>query len=208
MKIKQVEELVGITKKNIRFYEEQGLLQIERAENGYREYHQKDVIRLQEIKLLRKIDISIEEMRALFEQKESLQICLEQHLKELEHRKRSLGKMQEICERMIQEHLSLDTLDAEACLEEVEKMEKEGVKFMDVNRTDVHRKKNDRCDCRCSCDDCAYGMQYASGNMGKCTGSDSVGIACAVSGSSGCNRDRNTGSTCRKNERDRRRRRR
>ena len=141
MKIKQVEELVGITKKNIRFYEEQGLLQIERAENGYREYHQKDVIRLQEIKLLRKIDISIEEMRALFEQKESLQICLEQHLKELEHRKRSLGKMQEICERMIQEHLSLDTLDAEACLEEVEKMEKEGVKFMDVNRTDVHRKK-------------------------------------------------------------------
>lgn len=81
MKIKQVEELVGITKKNIRFYEEQGLLQIERAENGYREYHQKDVIRLQEIKLLRKIDISIEEMRALFEQKESLQICLEQHLK-------------------------------------------------------------------------------------------------------------------------------
>ncbi len=39
MKIKQVEELVGITRKNIRFYEEQGLLNVERAENGYREYH-------------------------------------------------------------------------------------------------------------------------------------------------------------------------
>ena len=36
MKIKQVEELVGITRKNIRFYEEQGLLNVERAENGYR----------------------------------------------------------------------------------------------------------------------------------------------------------------------------
>ena len=141
MKIKQVEELVGITRKNIRFYEDQGLLNVERAENGYREYHQEDVIRLQEIKLFRKMDISIEEMKLLFEKKKSLQICLEQHLKELEHRKRSLGKMQEICERMIQEHLSLDTLDAEACLEEVQKMEKEGVKFMDVNRTDVHRKK-------------------------------------------------------------------
>ena len=33
MKIKQVEELVGITSKNIRFYEEQGLLTPERAEN-------------------------------------------------------------------------------------------------------------------------------------------------------------------------------
>ena len=61
MKIKQVEELVGITRKNIRFYEEQGLLNVARAENGYREYHQADVIRLQEIKLFRKMDISIEE---------------------------------------------------------------------------------------------------------------------------------------------------
>ena len=43
MKIKQVEELVGITRKNIRFYEEQGLLNVERAENGYREYHTADI---------------------------------------------------------------------------------------------------------------------------------------------------------------------
>ena len=69
MKIKQVEELVGITKKNIRFYEDQGLLNVERAENGYREYHREDIVRLQEIKLFRKMDISIEEMRALFEKK-------------------------------------------------------------------------------------------------------------------------------------------
>ena len=34
MKIKQVEELVGITRKNIRFYEEQGLLNVERAASG------------------------------------------------------------------------------------------------------------------------------------------------------------------------------
>ena len=122
MKIKQVEELVGITRKNIRFYEDQGLLNVERAENGYREYHQADVIRLQEIKLFRKMDISIEEMKLLFEKKKSLQICLEQHLKELEHR-------------------SLESLNAEDCLEEIEQMEKEGAKFMNVNKTDVHNKK-------------------------------------------------------------------
>lgn len=44
MKIKQVEELVGITSKNIRFYESQGLLTPERADNGYREYHQECII--------------------------------------------------------------------------------------------------------------------------------------------------------------------
>ena len=141
MKIKQVEELVGITRKNIRFYEDQGLLNVERAENGYREYHQEDVIRLQEIKLFRKMDISIEEMRALFEKRKRLQFCLEQHLGELERRREGLVKMQEMCERLIAEHQSLDTLNAENCLEEIEQMEKEGAKFMNVNKTDVHKKK-------------------------------------------------------------------
>ena len=38
MKISEVEERVGITKKNIRFYEAQGLLRPGRNhENGYRE---------------------------------------------------------------------------------------------------------------------------------------------------------------------------
>ena len=141
MKIKQVEELVGITRKNIRFYEEQGLLNVERAENGYREYHQEDIIWLQEMKLFRKRDISIEEMKLLFEKKKSLQICLEQHLKELEHRKEGISKMQEICERLILEHQSLESLKAEDCLEEIEQMEKEGAKFMNVNKMDVHKKK-------------------------------------------------------------------
>ena len=141
MKIKQVEELVGITRKNIRFYEEQGLLNVERAENGYREYHQADVSRLQEIKLFRKMDISIEDMKLLFEKKKSLQLCLEQHLKELEHRKEGLSKMQDMCERLILEHRSLETLNAEDCLEEIEQMEKEGAKFINVNKTDVHKKR-------------------------------------------------------------------
>ena len=141
MKIKQVEELVGITRKNIRFYEDQGLLNVERAENGYREYHQADVIRLQEIKLFRKMDISIEEMKLLFEKKKSLQICLEQHLKELDHRKEGLSKMQDMCERLILEHRSLESLNAEDCLEEIEQMEKEGARFMDIKKTDIRKKR-------------------------------------------------------------------
>lgn len=38
MRINEVERRVGVTKKNIRFYEEEGLLKPGRnAENGYRE---------------------------------------------------------------------------------------------------------------------------------------------------------------------------
>ena len=66
MKINQVEQLVGITKKNIRFYEEQGLLSPGRnRENGYRDYTEEDVKKLEQIKLLRKLGLPLEEIRMM-----------------------------------------------------------------------------------------------------------------------------------------------
>ena len=66
MKIYQVEELVGITKKNIRFYEDQGLLSPKRnPENDYREYSLEDVRVLEKIKLLRKLSVPIDQIRLL-----------------------------------------------------------------------------------------------------------------------------------------------
>ena len=93
MKIKQVEELVGITKKNIRFYEEQGLLEVKRAENGYREYSLSDVKRLQEIRLLRKLSISIEDMRQMFGGKKSLRSCLEYQVEDMERQKKNIRQI-------------------------------------------------------------------------------------------------------------------
>ena len=56
MKINEVEALVGITKKNIRFYEAEGLLTPRRnSENGYRDYGEVEVETLRRIKLLRKL---------------------------------------------------------------------------------------------------------------------------------------------------------
>ena len=58
MKINEVERLVGVTKRNIRFYEKEGLLAPDRnAENGYRDYGEADVETLKKIKLLRKLDL-------------------------------------------------------------------------------------------------------------------------------------------------------
>ena len=57
MKINEVEAAVGVTKKNIRFYEEEGLISPRREPgNGYRSYSEADVERLRRIKLLRKLD--------------------------------------------------------------------------------------------------------------------------------------------------------
>ena len=141
MKIKYVEELVGITKKNIRFYEEQGLLAPDRAENGYREYGQADVDRLMQIKLLRKLGVPIEEIKRIFQGSIHLDDCLDRHLDELERQKENLAKMQAISEQIIASHVTLQNLDTETYLNQVESMEKEGTSFMDVEKTDRRRKK-------------------------------------------------------------------
>ncbi len=141
MKIKQVEELVGITRKNIRFYEEQGLLEVKRAENGYREYSLDDVSRLQEIRLLRKLFIPIEEMRQVFRGERSLRSCLEYQAEEMARQEENLLRIRSFCERLLDTDITLDTLNASLCLEQIEKLEKEGTNFMDVKKTDVHKKK-------------------------------------------------------------------
>lgn len=141
MKIKQVEELVGITKKNIRFYEEQGLLEVKRAENGYREYGLDDVKRLQEIRLLRKLSVPIEEMRQMFGGAKSLRCCLEYQVEEMERQKNNLVQIRNFCEQLLDADISLETLNAAQCLEQMEQLEKEGTNFMDVRKTDVHKKK-------------------------------------------------------------------
>ena len=92
MKIKQVEELVGITRKNIRFYEEQELLSVGRSENGYREYGMEDVKRLKEIRLLRRLGVSLEEIRTLFDGHRSLEDVLERQVIQLEQQKDSLHR--------------------------------------------------------------------------------------------------------------------
>ena len=54
MNIKQAEELTGVSRQNIRFYEREGLLLPERnPENGYREYTEEHIEILKKIRLLR-----------------------------------------------------------------------------------------------------------------------------------------------------------
>lgn len=141
MKIKQVEELVGITSKNIRFYENQGLLTPERAENGYREYHQKNIDELKKIKLLRKLGVSVEDIKAVLFKKVTLEECLEGHIGVLDRERENLDNMQKLSRAIFQSNADVDSLDADEWLDEMEKMEREGADFADLSKIDIHMKK-------------------------------------------------------------------
>ncbi|MBO4859518.1 MAG: MerR family transcriptional regulator [Treponema sp.] len=142
MKIYQVEELVGITKKNIRFYEEQGLLNPKRnPENDYREYSLADVKVLEKIKLLRKLSVPIEEIRLLQKNQLSFAQTMTQQIERIEKEQQNAEVMKELCARLREDASDLNALDASLYLTEMEKMEQEGTKFVDIEKEDINRKK-------------------------------------------------------------------
>ena len=142
MKIYQVEELVGITKKNIRFYEDQKLLCPKRnPENDYREYSLEDVRQLEKIKLLRKLSVPIEEIRLIEAGKLSLMQSMNQQIERIEKEVQNAELMKELCARLRDESTDLETLNASFYLSEMEKMENQGTKFKDIQKEDINRKK-------------------------------------------------------------------
>ena len=138
MKINEVEALVGITKKNIRFYEEKGLLSPSRnSENGYRDYGQEEVDVLRRIKLLRKLGVPIEEIRRMQEGTQTVGDGMRRHLVTLERERRNLDEAARLCTLLKEREIPLRELDAEGVLEEMEKLEQSGTTFQNKQRQDV-----------------------------------------------------------------------
>ena len=142
MKINQVEELVGITKKNIRFYEEQELVAPNRnPENGYRDYDLNDVERLKKIKLLRMLDVSCEDIRKLISGSITMKDCMDRHSVELTHRQHDIDHMKEMCDLISSQNSEFEAINAGEYLERMNEQVKGGVRFMDVKKEDVTVRK-------------------------------------------------------------------
>lgn len=138
MKINEVEALAGITKKNIRFYEEQGLLSPQRnAENGYRDYGEEEVRRLQRIKLLRKLGVPIEEIRRMFDGTHTVADGMRRHLISLEREQRNLEQSIALCRQLQSLEIPASELQAEQILLQIEQLERGGTMFQDKQKLDV-----------------------------------------------------------------------
>lgn len=65
MNIAEAERRTGLSRANIRFYEKEGLLTPTRGENGYRDYTEDNVQTLRKIMLLRRLRLSVPDIRAI-----------------------------------------------------------------------------------------------------------------------------------------------
>ncbi len=137
MKINEVEAAVGITKKNIRFYEEEGLIAPGREPgNGYRSYSQADVERLQRIKLLRKLDVPLADIREMLAGQKTLAEGMAQQLERLSTRRKDLDEAIGFCELLHGEPGTLEKLDVQQTLARLTAREEQGVTFVNIERTD------------------------------------------------------------------------
>ena len=138
MKINEVESLVGMTKKNIRFYEDQGLISPSRnKENGYRTYSAEDIKTLEQIMLLRKLSVPLEEIRSLQKGDSTVADCMKRHLVLLQRQQSNLSHAIEFCNSLTNSDILLSDLNAHEILKEMDIMENKGTSFNDIKRKDV-----------------------------------------------------------------------
>ena len=142
MKINEVEALVGITKKNIRFYEDAGLISPRRnSENGYRDYNESDVETLRRVKLLRKLGFPLEEIRQMQQGSHTVGDGMRRHLISLQREQENLASAAQLCQQLTACQEKLDALDAQALLAEMEAMEQKGTTFMNKQKQDRKRRR-------------------------------------------------------------------
>lgn len=77
MTTKEVEQLCGITKASLLYYEKEGLIHPDRKDNNYRDYNDKDIEILDFILMMRSMDISIDDIKMIFSGQLSIRDALD-----------------------------------------------------------------------------------------------------------------------------------
>ncbi len=110
MTIKELENRCGLDRATIRFYEKEGLIAPKRLSNGYRDYSEDDALTLEKISLLRRLDLSLEDIRLVQSGEVPLGIALERHQDALADKQRDTARAIEISRAIRTEGVSYQTL--------------------------------------------------------------------------------------------------
>lgn len=92
----------GVTARTLHHYDEIGLLQPGRQNNGYRYFGEKDLLRLQQILIYRELDVPLATIKKILDDPEfDFERALEEHKKYLESEKGRLSKLVKTIDKTI-----------------------------------------------------------------------------------------------------------
>ena len=126
MTIKEIEKLLNISRANIRFYEKQGLLSPERQDNEYRNYSENDIKKLKQIIIFRKCNISIDNIKKIFNSEKKLEEITQEQLSEIEKNLKELAGAQKICKLISKDKNKISNFDENKYLKIISEEEKKG----------------------------------------------------------------------------------
>ncbi len=92
MLINKVSKITKLTKKAIEYYILQGVISPIVSENGYRNYNEQDIEILMKVSVLRKLDVSIDEIKLILNDKTNSALQVVSLKKELNHQRSMLKK--------------------------------------------------------------------------------------------------------------------
>ncbi len=113
MNIAEAERRTGLSRANIRFYEKEGLLKPIRGENGYRDYTEDDVQTLRKIMLLRRLRLSVPDIRAIESGEKALPEAAEQQLSVLQSDIRKSEQAYAMCRAICDDRADWNGLDVD-----------------------------------------------------------------------------------------------
>lgn len=120
MNIKQAEELSGVSRQNIRYYEREGLLCPDRnPENDYRQYNETHIDTLRKIRTLRSLGMPIDLIRQVLHSEISLSEAGERQLQALENEREKLTLAISLCKELMHAE-SLELWDADLMASKIE----------------------------------------------------------------------------------------
>ena len=132
MTIKEIEKKLNISRANIRFYEKEGLLEPKRSDNEYRNYSEDDVKRLEKIILFRKCNISIENIRLIFNGIKNIDEVFKEQINVIENEVKQLEGAKMMCKKLAQEKSSIDEIDISKYINIIKEEEQKGNKFYNI----------------------------------------------------------------------------
>ena len=103
MNIKEIEERSGLTRANIRYYEQEGLIAPARRENKYRDYSEEDLETLLRVALLRSLGFSLDEIRRLQSGELELAAAMRERSAALESEGQRLLAARNVCDAISRE---------------------------------------------------------------------------------------------------------
>ncbi len=133
MLINEVEYIVGLSKKSIRYYEDNGLITPSRnSDNDYRIYNDKDIEKLKKIKFLRELNVPICDIKKLDGGLLSLKDCMIERISKIQYEELNYIRIKKMCEEIIKSNENFADINITKYFQEVNILGKEGFTMRNV----------------------------------------------------------------------------